>query len=260
MSTRATLAAQKLLEECGLCEPLELSLEVIVRSKNVILQEEEIDGADGRILMNDDLAVITIDSNIKFESKRRFVIAHELGHFLLHRGHNKLFKDDNESLNYWYQNNSNSVEVEANEFAAELLMPAKLFYNKCKGKQFGPEIIDNLAERFQVSKTASILRFVQKGNYPVCVIYCTDNKMKWWKKSEDFRYYLQFNYNSPPPSGSVVEELFTQNTHYFEDERKQQVLKSTWFDLGYEEQDVFVYEFCLHAKSYNYSLSVIWED
>lgn len=92
------------------------------------------------------------------------MIAHELGHFLLHRGKDRLFKDDNHSMNYWYQNNLNSEEVEANEFAAELLMPAKLFYNECKGKQFGPKIIDNLAKRFQVSKTAAILRFVHEGS------------------------------------------------------------------------------------------------
>lgn len=67
MSSKATSAAEKLLEECGISETLELPLEVIVRSKNVILQEEAIDGADGRILMKDNLAVITIDSKIEFE-------------------------------------------------------------------------------------------------------------------------------------------------------------------------------------------------
>ena len=183
MSNRAITAAKKLFKECGIDDPLRLPLEIIVCSKNIILKEEDIDGADGRILIGKDSAVITINSKIEFKTKRRFVIAHELGHYLLHWRLSKIYSDDEESLNQWYQRNFSSEEVEANEFASEFLMPSELFY-----------------------------------------------------------------------------EVYTKKKMYINDERKQEIWKSTWFQLNQYEQDKTFYEFCIYAKSYNYTLSVLWED
>ena len=258
--SRAIAAANKLLSECGIVDPLQLPIEVIVRSQNIILREDDIDGADGRILIDGDSAVITIDSKISYEPQRRFAIAHELGHFILHRGKNKLFNDDEASLNQWYHTNFISEELEANAFAAELLMPSDLFSMEYKGKVFNPEVIDFLAERFVVSKTAAILKFVKAGNYPVCVVYCSDKKMRWFKPSKDFRYFLKFERDQSPPSGSVADEFFTTGSSYLYDDRKQNIWKSVWFKLFRDEKDKIMYEYCLHAVSYNYTLSVIWED
>ena len=258
--SRPAAIAKNLLAECGIVDPIQMPIEVIVRSKNIILKEEDIGGSDGRILIVGDAAVITINSKISFDPKKRFAIAHELGHFLLHRDKGKLFNDDEVSLAQWYHNNYIAEEIEANEFASELLMPSELFSEECKDKVFNPSVVDYLAERFRVSKTAAILKFVEYGNYPVCIVYCGDKKMKWWKRSKDFHYYLKFESNQPPPSGSVADELFTTETVYYGDGRRQEVFKSIWFDLDRDEQDKMMYEFCLHATSYNYTLSVIWED
>lgn len=255
-----TATAKKLLCECGVIDPIQMPIEIIVRSKNIILKEEDIGGSDGRILIHGDMAVITINSNISFEAKKRFTIAHELGHYLLHREKTKLFNDDEISLTHWYYSNYGKEEMEANEFASELLMPSNLFSEECKGKIFDPRVIDYLAQRFQVSKTAAILKFVESGNYPVCVIYCSDKKMRWWKRSKDFRCYLKFESNQSPPTGSVASELFNSGTVYYGGNRKQDIFKSVWFDLDRDEQDKTMYEYCLHAISHNYTLSVIWED
>jgi Zn-dependent peptidase ImmA (M78 family) len=163
-------------------------------------------------------------------------------------------------LNQWYDANSNSEETEANEFAAEFLMPSEIFNNECKGKKFGPQVIEELSARFQVSKTAAILKFVKKGNHPVCVVYCKDNRMKWWKRSEDFRYFLNFNRDQKPPGDSVAYEVFTTTNRYYDDEQKQNIWKSTWLELSKGDRDTTFYEYCLFASSYNYTLSVIWED
>jgi len=260
MKTKAEIAAQRILDECGITEPLQLELEVILTSKNLIVKEEEMEGADGRIVMGENGGVVTINSQISIPAKKRFVLAHELGHFELHRTKSRIFNDDDDTLNRWYEKNSSSEETEANEFAAEFLMPSDIFYGECKGKKFSPVVIENLATRFQVSKTAAILRFVKQGNHPICVVYCKDNRMKWWKKSEDFRYFLNFNYNQKPPANSVAYEIFTTPNRYYGDEQQQKILKSTWFELKRDERDTIFYEFCLFASSYNYTLSVLWED
>ncbi|WP_241609364.1 ImmA/IrrE family metallo-endopeptidase [Rosenbergiella australiborealis] len=50
--------------------------------------------------------------------RQRFTIAHELGHYVLNHGHS--FRDNNQNFTL---NNFDIREVEANKFAAELLMP-----------------------------------------------------------------------------------------------------------------------------------------
>jgi len=260
MMSKPTTIARNLLCQCGIIDPVQMPIDIIVCSRNIILKEEDIGGSDGRILISGDTAVITINSNIDFLPKKRFAIAHELGHYLLHGNRRKLFNDNEVSLTQWYYDNYIDEEIEANEFASEFLMPTEIFSEECKGKVFNPGVVDFLAERFQVSKTAAILKFVKSGNYPVCVVYCNDKKMKWWKRSEDFPYFLRFESNMPPPSGSVADELFTTGKSYYGDDRKQEVFKSVWFELNRDEQNKMIYEFCLHAISYNYTLSVLWED
>ncbi len=253
-------AVNSMYEECGIQNPLQLPLEVIVNSKNIFLKEEEMDSAEGRIIMRGDVGIITINSKIEYPAKKRFVLAHEFGHFVLHKNVKKIFNDTEDTLNQWYQNNFGVEEIEANEFAAEFLMPSKLFYEECKGKKFGPEVIDYLCDKFQVSKTAAILRFAKRGNHPIFVVYCKDNKTKWWKKSDDFRYFHEFEYDKKPPGDSVAYEVFTSQSYYKDEERKQTIWKSTWFNLKANEKESIFYEYCLFVKAYNYSLSVIWED
>jgi len=255
------IAVQKVYEECGMIDPLDLPIEDVIRSKNIILKEEKMDGCHGRILPYKDSAVITINSKIEFDTRRKFVMAHEFGHFILHRNNKKMFQDNADTLNQGYQETFGSAEIEANEFAAEFLMPADIFSEECQGEIFNPEFVDYLADGFEVSKTAAILRFVKHGNYPVCVIYCKDNKMKWFKASDDWNYYIEFERDHHPPTGSVAYELFTSNTIYTGKDRQQPIKKSTWIRLNkFNDWDSDFYEYCLFVPSYNYSLSVIWED
>ena len=80
-------------------------------------------------------------------------------------------------------------------------------------------------------------------------IYCKDNKMKWWKKSEDFYHFSLFEYDAPPPTGSVANEIFSGKKAYARDEAKQDVFNSGWFKMKDEnENDSRFFEFCLYAK------------
>ncbi len=57
-----------------------------------------------------------------YEPRRRFTIAHEIGHYCLHSNQHRRFIDTRKNMSrtgsYW-----DTYEYEANAFAAELLMP-----------------------------------------------------------------------------------------------------------------------------------------
>ena len=255
----AELTAKRVLDECGLTDPTELSMEEIILGRKAFYEEKPLSGKEGEIVSLGNKSCITINSNIIYPTKKRFAAAHELGHYEMHRHLTPIISDTEYDLINWYQ--AGPQETEANEFAAEFLMPSEIFQKECKGKKFDPSVIEHLANCFQVSKTSAILKFVKRGNHPVCIVYCKDNKMKWWKASDDFRYFLEFQRNETPPTGSVVYELFTSNKFYSGDELKQQIWKSDWFRMGnHEHKDSPFFEYCLYAKSYGYAISVIWEN
>lgn len=257
--TAAEHKAKTVLDECGLNDPTEESLKRIIFGRKAFYEEVPLNGKEGEIVSVNNRSIITINSDIQFETKKRFAAAHELGHYEMHRDIKPIFSDTEEDLMNWYK--AGPHEMEANEFAAEFLMPSELFYKECERKKFEPKVIEHLANRFQVSKTAAILKFVKRGNHPVFIMYCKDNKMKWWKKSEGFYHFCPFfEYNFPPPTGSVAYEVFTSKKAYYGDESKQDIWKSDWFQMkNDDEADSRFFEYCLYARTYNYTLSVIWE-
>jgi len=256
--TTAELKAKQVLEECGLNDPTEEAMRTIILGRKAFYEEVPLVGKEGEIVSVDNRSIITINANIQFETKKRFAAAHELGHYELHRHLKPIFSDTEEDLMNWYK--AGPHETEANEFAAEFLMPSELFHKQCERKKFEPKVIDHLAQRFQVSKTAAILKFVKRGNHPVFIMYCHDNKMKWWQKSGDFYHFCPFKRNTSPPTGSVAYEVFTSGKVYAGDESKQDIWKSDWFEMkNNDEHDTKFFEYCLYARSYNYTISVIWE-
>lgn len=81
----------------------------------------------------------------------RFTIAHEIGHFILHRhSHRGTIKDDQ-----FYRALSNPLEAEANRMAADILMPSHLVNDLISQ---GVTDLADLASHLQVSKQAMAIR------------------------------------------------------------------------------------------------------
>lgn len=102
--------------------------------------------------------------------RQRFTIAHEIGHLLLHRGEGfhvdrgafRVFKRDSDSAT-----GTNPAEIEANVFAAELLMPAKFLIADVR-KRTSIDLADDtslrdLAARYKVSPQAMAFRLANLG-------------------------------------------------------------------------------------------------
>lgn len=92
--------------------------------------------------------------------RQRFTIAHEIGHYA--SGHmadgRTMFRDTSETFTgRVYQ----PEEIEANRFAADLLMPASLVESSIKRDGF--KTVQALAQRFGVSTSAMRWRLVNLG-------------------------------------------------------------------------------------------------
>jgi Zn-dependent peptidase ImmA (M78 family) len=91
------------------------------------------------------------------EVRRRFTIAHEVAHFVLHRD---LIGDGITEDALYRSGLSDAVEREANGLAAEILMPRHLVREAVHGGMSG---LPELATRFNVSQQAMEFRLINLG-------------------------------------------------------------------------------------------------
>lgn len=77
--------AERLLQQLGVTEPDEIDLEAIAYYVNARVRYRPLDGCEARIIGKGDQAIITVNTNSGYRRKR-FSIAHELGHWHHHRG------------------------------------------------------------------------------------------------------------------------------------------------------------------------------
>jgi Zn-dependent peptidase ImmA (M78 family) len=171
-------------------------LEALTRTKGAHIEYKPITGAQGRISFSQSskTAYIAIDSNINYQPKKKFVLAHELGHFVLHKNYPGFVCED-EDFQDW--NSKKRVETEANEFAAELLMPSNLFSMKVPDQGISLDDLSEIALEFGTSLTATLMRYVELGPIPAMVIYSKDGRIMWWKKSSSFFGYFHKSQELP---------------------------------------------------------------
>lgn len=159
------------------------------------------------------------------QQRRRFSIAHELGHFLLpsHRPHPSHPFDcslaDLHQLNAKDRDDRRRVEAEANRFAAQLLMPAARVRAAIGQSRSCLESIVAMARVFGVSKEAMARTWVEAHREPVAIIVAQGGRAVRRYRNEDFPWLPGENgpqlptdplaaQSSPPPSVySPVEEI-----------------------------------------------------
>lgn len=102
-------------------------------------------------------------------NRQRFTIAHELGHLILH-GSDELHIDERFPIGFRDELSSLAVsekEIEANQFAAELLMPAEWVLRDLRERHIDFEgddsVIDELAVKYGVSTRAMTIRLSALG-------------------------------------------------------------------------------------------------
>lgn len=135
------------------------------------------DDLSGLIYIDGQRPVIGVNSR-HHANRRRFTLAHELGHFVLHREalagqihvdrrFRVLMRDENSA------SGTDGREIEANQFAAELLMP-RAFVLAELGRRKAPLLDENaplraIARKFQVSEQALQFRMLNLGLVPVAL-------------------------------------------------------------------------------------------
>jgi|SoiMethySBSTD1v2_1073268.scaffolds.fasta_scaffold98836_4 Zn-dependent peptidase ImmA (M78 family) len=187
--TDAVLCARGVIAGLHIQKPAEILIEEIAFAHGAIVRYEALAGADGRLVRLGDRGVIRVRGDIPESGRRRFVIAHELGHLLLRHGADVLKLCDEQDLLEWVKG-QRSYENEANEFAAELLMPEDFFRPRCQTGDPSLRAIERLADEFQTSLTATAVRYVEISSDRCAVVISQNGQIRWNRCSTAFPYWL----------------------------------------------------------------------
>lgn len=169
---KAEKKATALLAELNITSPPVL-VDAIAKKKGAILVFEPFEGEDdiSGILYREEKHTIIGINSMHSKTRRRFSIAHELGHLVLH--HKQLFVDKLVRIDFRDKSSTLAIdpeEIEANAFAAELLMPRDLISKEISrklSKRSSPpkkeNLVNNLASIFKVSPQAMEYRLNNLG-------------------------------------------------------------------------------------------------
>lgn len=234
--------------------PVPIPLEEVATAAGIQqIQYEALDGLEGALVANPEKSVGVILINNRSRSQRqRFTLGHELGHFLIPRhGHKMncgiadLSTRDQKSLN-----STQRIELEANQFSAELLMPTTLF-RQYKGFRNDPsmECLIPQAEHFNVSFEACAQRYAALHDDLVAIVFSHKNNIRYSCKGDDFPFWIKPGKGFPVPKDSCTYNTDTSNSNFVISGR---CYADTWIDNNryYETPEEIVEEVYIMENGY----------
>jgi len=164
---RVKAIVSRLLRDEEISEP-PVPVDQVARHLGLHVRHVPFEGEiSGSIIRRGEDVLVGVNS-VHHENRQRFTLAHEIGHFLLHKG-DRVILDRSFRVNLRDTNENNiedPEEVEANLFAAELLMPEKFLVDSLRNKKIDIEeddMIETLANNYKVSPQAMTYRLVNLG-------------------------------------------------------------------------------------------------
>ena len=144
------------------------------------LQEVETDGFEGALIRASDLPLgaIVVRESIRGPGRKNFSIVHEIGHLVL-PGHDRagLACTAADVANWANHSDAKAFKREADEFAAELLMPAAVVKRIIKSVPQSLGIIEKIARVTGASFSAAAWRYCDLVAEKCAVVWSTEGKI-----------------------------------------------------------------------------------
>ncbi|MBI4815164.1 MAG: ImmA/IrrE family metallo-endopeptidase [Deltaproteobacteria bacterium] len=157
-----------------------LDLELLASKLGAVIVRDEVSSAAAWTVRRKGYATIRLRADEELR-RARFTIAHELGHCLLHREHHEL----RPRCRFATIGERPSIESEANDFAAELLLPSHILRPRCGRPSL--DLIHLLLEEFVTTWTATAVNVVRLTEAPCALVLTEYGKVKWAVTSDAWR-------------------------------------------------------------------------
>jgi hypothetical protein len=172
-----------------------------------------------------------------------------IGHLIL-PGHDDSTVCRSEQVESWARGLS-ARELEANQFAAELLMPTPVVAKVIGTREPSLAPCETLAAKFGTSLTAAAYRFTELSAYPCAVVWSSAGEVRWFKGSGEFNRWVRIRER-------VDTRTFAHDAFVGSEvpNRPEPVPADAWLD-GDFDRDAMVLEQSRAMPSYNAVLTLI---
>lgn len=153
--------AERILEANSI-RSVPIPVEEIARKENILVSEAGSKSVSGVLFRKEGVAFIALNSS-ESPVRRRFTLAHELGHYFLHPNKNTFIEYRDNKEKDKDQVVRSSKEIEANKFAAAILMPKKFLMEDVSAftnSGVTSAHVSFLAKKYEVSEKAMTYRLM----------------------------------------------------------------------------------------------------
>ncbi len=215
--------------------------------------------AEARLLVGPGRPIISVSSSpFVHPHRRRFSVAHELGHLEMHRGTSLLRSCTKFDIQDKPNNSSIGAEQEANQFASAFLLPARFVEEPFARNEPSFRVISEWADKLETSLTATALRYSHFTREPVAVVYSFRGTIQYFQPSSEFMELGVFpDVNGPVGSHTGARKLFSGKDAPYQ---WQEVRAAEWFreDRSAFDRDDTIREWSIGMPNYEAVLSLIW--
>jgi Zn-dependent peptidase ImmA (M78 family) len=225
--------ARELLNNLSLKPPIDVIY--ICNNFNIKIENDDIKDSEALFILHNGIKKIILNQNINYEPRKNFTIAHEIGHYYLPWHTNEIYNCKSSDIQSFHSNLLQ--EAEANQFAAELLIPTELLSDDINNKETNLSLIKDLSDKYGVSITSMGIKIIENTYEPVAIVVTENGKIKWSSKSKYF-------YKKILSNGQVVKEqslafdFYKYDFYKYRDvsEQSDSVYSSAWLEDGSMEE------------------------
>ena len=176
-AARSAVEQVRLPEDSG-ASPV--NIEKIAEDLGLFVKKVALDGFEGCLVTDGMVGGILIDAGMTDVRRQRFTLAHEIGHFLMHRSQGD-FHDTTEDMSDY----QSELELEANLFASLLLIPGTLLPPAAESLTFADA--DGIAEACDVSLLAAVRRLIRHMDRVCALVVLQNGQIRYYVGSRLFR-------------------------------------------------------------------------
>jgi len=203
--------AEALLREEGIVALL-VDPFAIAASRDIAVQPkpDTAEGVSGMLLRHGDDFGILYATHILSEGFQRFSVSHELGHYFLDGHIDHVLPRDGVHISRAGFLSADPYELEADHFAAGLLMPSRAFQSAIGSRPPGLAAVEALAGLCRASLPATAIRYAELAEDAVAILVSTGTKIEYCFLSESMKSLPQLAWlrkGMPVPSETATARL-----------------------------------------------------
>ncbi len=150
---------------------------------------------------------ILYNPNITSPGRINFTLAHELGHYFVHRmlAAQEIECGEKQVLGFDKDAHRHCIEQEADAFASYLLMPLTDYRTQVSRDEMTLELLRQCADRYGVSMTAAAIKWLDFTPKCAVLVVATNGFVLWcWRSKSAKRRGIYFDKGMELPEGSLA--------------------------------------------------------